>query len=300
MSTLKERLEELMNDYNLVTQQQLADFAEVSKGLVGQWFNGSTGLGKKPLLAFQKKTNYSTQWLIDGTGQKYTNAAPRYAEFAARIEQSIDYLGIDIPELARKSRLAQEKIEEYLTGSIMPKVEDSERLADALNVSVEWLRFGDSPHVPPTGSSVGITEFTDYENTHTIIPRYEVSLSAGGGNAVWIERENDDDPIVFRNGWFKARRLNPKCLRGMYVRGDSMEPVLKQWDTVIIDVSDTDVSDGEIYAVMFKGKLYIKQLRNTENGLDLISFNPDYDAMHVTEEVADRFQLLGRMVWRGG
>ena len=71
MSTLKERLEELMNDYNLVTQQQLADFADVSKGLVGQWFNGSTGLGKKPLLAFQKKTNYSTQWLIDGTGEKY-------------------------------------------------------------------------------------------------------------------------------------------------------------------------------------------------------------------------------------
>ena len=61
MSTLKERLEELMNDYNLVTQQQLADFADVSKGLVEQWFNGSTGLGKKPLLAFQKKTNYSTQ-----------------------------------------------------------------------------------------------------------------------------------------------------------------------------------------------------------------------------------------------
>nr|DAK35306.1 MAG TPA: Repressor protein CI [Caudoviricetes sp.] len=71
MSTLKERLEELMDDYNLVTQQQLAEFADVSKGLVGQWFNGSTGLGKKPLLAFQKKTNYSTQWLIDGTGEKY-------------------------------------------------------------------------------------------------------------------------------------------------------------------------------------------------------------------------------------
>ena len=65
MSTLKERLEELMDDYNLVTQQQLAEFADVSKGLVGQWFNGSTGLGKKPLLAFQKKTNYSTQWLIE-------------------------------------------------------------------------------------------------------------------------------------------------------------------------------------------------------------------------------------------
>ena len=49
MNTLKDRLEELMAEYGLDTQQQLADFAGVSKGLVGQWFNGSTGLGAKPL-----------------------------------------------------------------------------------------------------------------------------------------------------------------------------------------------------------------------------------------------------------
>ena len=71
MNTLKDRLEELMAEYGLTTQQQLADFAGVSKGLVGQWFNGSTGLGAKPLLAFGKKTRFSTQWLADGTGEKY-------------------------------------------------------------------------------------------------------------------------------------------------------------------------------------------------------------------------------------
>ena len=71
MNTLKDRLEELMAEHGLTTQQQLADFAGVSKGLVGQWFNGSTGLGAKPLLAFGKKTRFSTQWLADGTGEKY-------------------------------------------------------------------------------------------------------------------------------------------------------------------------------------------------------------------------------------
>ncbi len=43
---LKDRLQELMAEYGLITQQDLADFAGVSKGLVGQWFNGQTGLGK--------------------------------------------------------------------------------------------------------------------------------------------------------------------------------------------------------------------------------------------------------------
>ena len=76
MDTLKDRLEELMAEHGLTTQQQLADFAGVSKGLVGQWFNGSTGLGAKPLLAFSKKTRFSTQWLADGTGEKYQSASP--------------------------------------------------------------------------------------------------------------------------------------------------------------------------------------------------------------------------------
>nr|DAQ11866.1 MAG TPA: Repressor protein CI [Bacteriophage sp.] len=68
---LKGRLQELMDEHGLITQQDLADFAGVSKGLVGQWFNGQTGLGKKPLLAFEKKTNFSTRWLADGLGDKY-------------------------------------------------------------------------------------------------------------------------------------------------------------------------------------------------------------------------------------
>ncbi|WMY91905.1 LexA family transcriptional regulator [Snodgrassella communis] len=71
MNTLRERLQELMSKHGLVTQQDLADFANVSKGLVNQWFNGETGLGKKPLIEFEKKTNFSFQWLAEGSGNKY-------------------------------------------------------------------------------------------------------------------------------------------------------------------------------------------------------------------------------------
>lgn len=76
MTTLKERLEILMNEQGLTTQQQLADFSGVSKGLVNQWFKGDTGLGKKPLLAFERKTRFSPQWLADGIGAKYRADKP--------------------------------------------------------------------------------------------------------------------------------------------------------------------------------------------------------------------------------
>lgn len=72
---LKERLHELMRENGLKTQTQLADFAKVTKGLVHQWFNGDTGLGKKPLLELEKKTRFSAQWLAYGTGNKYKDNA---------------------------------------------------------------------------------------------------------------------------------------------------------------------------------------------------------------------------------
>ena len=71
MSTLQDRLRELMAEQNLKTMQDLADFSGVSKGLVGQWFSGLTGLGKKPLLNLARKTRFSPEWLADGTGEKY-------------------------------------------------------------------------------------------------------------------------------------------------------------------------------------------------------------------------------------
>lgn len=68
---LKDRLEELMAEYGIENKQQLAKFAGVSKALVGQWFLGETGLGAKPLLAFDTKTRFSTKWLATGEGEKY-------------------------------------------------------------------------------------------------------------------------------------------------------------------------------------------------------------------------------------
>ncbi|PSJ81283.1 hypothetical protein C7N83_01705 [Neisseria iguanae] len=81
----------------------------------------------------------------------------------------------------------------------------------------------------------------------------------------------------------------------MYVCDDSMKPDLKDRDTVLIDISD-----GEIYAFVFKEKFYIKCVRQTEDGLLLISSNPAYEPMTVSFDNADKFQLLGRMIWRCG
>ena len=131
------------------------------------------------------------------------------------------------------------------------------------------------------------------------IPYYDISLSAGIGNATWIVRDTPDK-LLFRESWLQRRGLNESSLKAMYVRGESMEPLLYDMDTILLDINDLEIVDGSVYAIIFKNRLYIKELRNSEDGIDIISYHRDYETMHVTQETYDQFKVLGKMVWRGG
>lgn len=45
---------------------------------------------------------------------------------------------------------------------------------------------------------------------------------------------------------------------------------------------------------------FIKEIRRHEDGIYLISRNKDYEVINVSNSDCDQFQILGRMVWRGG
>lgn len=223
------------------------------------------------------------------------NIEIKHAEFAERLNKARANKNMELTNLSEQTGISYEMVRRYTLGIARPRTEGMEKLAAALDVSAAWLQFGESM-MPPAGIVADLADYRSESDTHWPIDMYDVKLSAGTGNCEWIMRK--DEPLYFRQAWFKARRLSRADLRGMYVRGDSMEPVLKNWDTVIIDTADTEPTDGEIYAVIYKDKFYIKTVRNVADGIDLISYNPDYPPIEVRE--AERFQCLGRMVWRGG
>lgn len=228
-------------------------------------------------------------------------------------------LGMTQAELGEKLGKGQTTIQKIETGqTLRPRFINE--MAKVLGVDVYTLEHGDAtqeldqaplpdPFDPstliPTQSHIGILEHHDATNSHDRVTRYEVRLAAGnnGSTAEWIVRENDDDPILFRKGWFKARRFNPDNLRGMHVRGDSMEPYLYDHDTVIIDVTQTDIIDGEVYAVVYKKRFYVKELQLMDGGVRVVSRNDKYPPMEALDaDWKDErdFQVLGRVVWRGG
>lgn len=227
--------------------------------------------------------------------------------------------GMTQGDLAKVADVSIAAVSKWEKNQAEPKGNSLSALATTLDVSMEFLVSGENaadiedpfsdPFDPntliPAKSHIGILEHHDTTNSHDRVTRYEVRLAAGnnGSTAEWIVRENDDDPILFCKGWFKARRFNPDSLRGMYVRGDSMEPYLYDHDTVIIDVTETEIIDGEVYAVVYKKRFYVKELQLMDGGVRIVSRNDKYPPMEALDAEWKNeldFQVLGRVVWRGG
>lgn len=227
---------------------------------------------------------------------------------ADRLRRLMTEQGLSQYKLWKGSGVSQPTIKRILDGtSKEPDKGTVVKLAAALGCNYAYLYDGgalrqtqEMMYAPPaTASPISYKDPSELDpDDYVFIDRYDVKLSAGNGNAVWVIREKD--PLSFRAAWFKKKGLHPEACKALYVRGRSMEPKLEDWDTVLVDTSDTDLIDGEIYAVTYKDQFYIKTLERQGDGVLLKSENPDHKSIMVPEDDLGRLRILGRKVWRGG
>ncbi|MDG6264292.1 XRE family transcriptional regulator [Glaesserella parasuis] len=217
-----------------------------------------------------------------------------------RIEQAMNLKGLKRKELAEMLNISTMAVGDLINNKTK-KPRYLIEIAEALNVDVKWLQTGEGEMRSHVNDVDVIDKDKDYSNTHINIDMYDIKLSAGNGKPVieWVPRKSDE-PLLFREAWFKVKRLSPKNCKAMYVRGHSMAPVLEDWDTVIVDISDTEIADGEVYAVVYNKHFYIKQIIRTGKGIQLVSFNPEYYPIDVMDDDLNNLQIIGRKVWRGG
>ena len=104
---------------------------------------------------------------------------------------------------------------------------------------------------------------------------------------------------AFRADWFRQEHINEKQSVLMDVRGDSMEPLLKNGDTMLVDQSDTEIMDGRIYVVTLGDELRVKRCQKALRGYVLRSENPRYADIPVVDQDLEMFRVHGRVRWTG-
>lgn len=124
----------------------------------------------------------------------------------------------------------------------------------------------------------------------------DVYLSAGYGCEVLDEYS---ETVVIDSRFLMSERgmpVNPKNCKMVCISGNSMFPEYHHGDRVIIDESDQNLTDGQIYAFRYDGQCYVKEINRAGNKIKCISVNKEYEPFFIERDVD--FKVFGRILPR--
>ncbi len=134
-----------------------------------------------------------------------------------------------------------------------------------------------------------------FEGDWVEVPRLAVEASAGPG--AMSNGETSFDSFRFSRKWLREQGLESDKLSAVRVIGDSMEPLLREGDDLLVDMSGKPFRDG-IYVVRLDDSLLVKRVTSQGGGrFSLLSQNLSYPPLSVQVEEID---LVGRVVWKSG
>ena len=158
-----------------------------------------------------------------------------------------------------------------------------------------YRTFGLNPDWIETGSGpTFLKPLASHDSIFKNIPKVKARLSAGGGSfEVGSEIEGY---YAFRKEWLTAKgNINKIVLMDIF--GNSMEPELKDGDTVLIDESQKDILAGALYAVGIDDTIMVKRLEKHPNKLVLHSDNKDYSPIYLQGDEINSVRIIGKIIW---
>jgi len=158
-----------------------------------------------------------------------------------------------------------------------------------------YRKFGLNPQWIDSGiGNVFISTRSQNDVEFKYIPKVAARLSAGTGSF-----ESDDsitDYLSFQTKWLAGKGAANHMV-AMEVFGQSMEPVIKEGDTVLIDQSQNSIIAGTIYAVGVEDTILIKRVEKHPDKLVLSSDNKDYEPIYLKREETDKLRIIGKIIW---
>ena len=83
------------------------------------------------------------------------------------------------------------------------------------------------------------------------------------------------------------------------VMGTSMEPLIRDGDTILVDQCAGEPRDNQIFLVGLDGEVMVKWLNKIPGGWCIHSQNPDVRDVDVVGADLESFRVFGRVRWFG-
>lgn len=192
--------------------------------------------------------------------------------------------GSSLAALSRMLGRNASYLQQYITKGSPRKLEEEDRRKLAQFFEVSETELGASGEISYADSG----EWAE-------IPRRAIDASAGPG-AVAVG-EAAFDAFRFSRRWLREQGFDAGRLSAIRVMGDSMEPLLRDGDEVLVDERKRPFRDG-VHVVRLDDRLLVKRVASQGGGrYSLLSQNLAYPPIAVT---ADEMEIIGRVVWKSG
>ena len=188
------------------------------------------------------------------------------------------------------------------SSSLLPEI------ARVLNVDPLWLRTGErSTDIDAQvaklleNSSNPLLNIDGLSDDRVWIDLVNIRFSCGTGESIEFHFDDVIKRVSFDEAFFKQHGVKPANVKLALATGDSQEPYVKNGDIFAIDLADTEIKDGEFYAVYFEGEAMLKQIFKESGGvLALHSLNGKYRDKIISAENGANFRVIGRQFWCAG
>jgi len=161
------------------------------------------------------------------------------------------------------------------------------KLYRKFGLNPEWLESGNGRSYlrKPIGGAV-----SEFEK----IPKVNARLCAGDGSF-----ETDADIqcyYAFQKDWLRKKgTVDAMVLFDIF--GNSMEPEIRNSDTVLVDQSQKAILAGALYAIGIEDTIMVKRIEKRPNKLVLLSNHKDYLPIMLNREEASAVRIIGKVIW---
>lgn len=205
---------------------------------------------------------------------------------AERINTALQTKGLSVNALARQVGVSYPAMRKITKGETLnPKF--LFEIAEALNVSVEWLKTGE-------GSSENLSD--DPSGDHIRFERLDVIAALGDG---YINNETAEvvDFVHVDKAWAREKLGgNLSRIQVITARGDSMQGTIEDGDVLFVDTSVRSFEGEGVYLLSFADGLKAKRLQaSVSGGLLVISDNPLYRTETIENDRLEKLTICGKV-----
>ncbi len=177
--------------------------------------------------------------------------------------------------LAKELQVTQQAVGKWETGKSVPDTDTLRRISEYFKTSVDWLLGVDRLVENAVAAASG-----DFA-----IPI--IGTVKAGYNALAY---NDDFGVEYANV------RNPEEYFYLIVKGDSMEPRIKDGDLALVHKQNT-LNDGDLGVIVYgDNEGTLKRFVKKGNTIILQPFNPEYEAKVITGEDLKDVYIAGKVV----